>query len=295
MSRLVLPLLLGLWSVSGASAAGELRGGEPEPTFKVEFRDKPWSRVIEWFSDISGLTFVGVNRPTGTLNFVTPRGKERFTIAEIIDLINEGLLTNRDTQKYVLIRRNAFFTLVPIDEQVSPLLVERVDPEELSRRGKSEIVRIVVPLHALNAENLLPEIKRLLGPLHVIEALNTANALLLQDRADNLQSVVGLIKQMEKSTARSTARLLPAGSQDAAALAIRLQHCFPDAAGLVIEADVQRNVVIVKGTAAQVADVERIHQIIGAEAEGLSSCAWATAVLPPPWPRNWSICSSSRA
>ena len=53
------------------------------------------------------------------------------------DLLNETLTP----QKFVIIRYEATFAVHPIDEKIDPTTIPRVEPEDLSRRGKSEIVR----------------------------------------------------------------------------------------------------------------------------------------------------------
>jgi len=84
-----------------------------EKRMAFEMRAKPWSQVFEWLSDQTGLPFISSHAaPTGTFNFINPRvgGQPRtYTIPEVIDIINEGLISH----KYVLIRRPSSFTVVP--------------------------------------------------------------------------------------------------------------------------------------------------------------------------------------
>jgi hypothetical protein len=100
----------------------------PEKTYKFEMRDKPWMGVIEWFADTSGLMFVGTHKPTGTFNFIAPKGGPReYTLAQIVDIINEGLQAQPPTQKYILIRRDASFLLWPAADEIDPMILRRVD------------------------------------------------------------------------------------------------------------------------------------------------------------------------
>src|SRR5262249_47423735 len=72
---------------------------EPLKTYSFEMQNKPWQQVIQWLADITGLKYSGTRYPTGTFNFYNPK-KKQYTIPEIIDTINEGLLTTDDTNKY---------------------------------------------------------------------------------------------------------------------------------------------------------------------------------------------------
>src|SRR5207245_220467 len=109
----------------------------------------PWQKVIEWFSDTTGLAFAGVFKPTGTFNFTPPKvngGVRKYTIPEIVDIINEALEAQASTQKYVLIRKTQTFTFIPADEKVDPSNAATVSPEDLPKYGRTEIVKVNVRL-----------------------------------------------------------------------------------------------------------------------------------------------------
>src|SRR5262249_38883811 len=50
--------------------------------YAFSMRNVPWSTVFEWYSDNSGLPYVGGVRPTGSFSFIPPQGKQ-FTLEEI--------------------------------------------------------------------------------------------------------------------------------------------------------------------------------------------------------------------
>jgi type II secretory pathway component GspD/PulD (secretin) len=164
-----------------------------------EMRDKPWSQVLEWLSDITNLPVLTNYRPTGTFTFLPPgRGPKEYTLAQVIDILNEGLLH----QKYLLIRRAASFTLVPADERVDPALVPRVSLDELDQRGNTELVSVLVRLTALKAEDIVPEVRKLMGPFGEVVLLAQANALVLQDTAGNLKRIHKTLQDIEVEKAR---------------------------------------------------------------------------------------------
>jgi type II secretory pathway component GspD/PulD (secretin) len=168
-----------------------------EKTIAFELRDKPWASVFEWYSEVSGLAFAGSHKPTGTATFIPAKGKGKFTLAEITDILNEMLLT----QKYILIRRDATFTVLPGDEKVDPILVPRVRLDDLAKRGKTELVSVLLPLTVLKAKDSAPEIKKLMGTFGDIVVLDKPNQFVLQDTAGNLRQIQQMIKDMEDSYA----------------------------------------------------------------------------------------------
>src|SRR5262249_35027972 len=159
--------------------------GEPakpaEKTISFEFRDKPWGSVLEWLRDVSNLPIISPYKPTGSFTFIPPKGKS-YTLPEVVDILNEGLVS----QKYVLIRREQSFTLVPADEKIDPALLPRVTVAELNDHGKTEMVSVVVPLASLNADEFKDEAKKMMGPFGEVVPLTQANKLLLQDTVGNI-------------------------------------------------------------------------------------------------------------
>src|SRR5215471_3854428 len=98
--------------VAGAAKQSDSpQAAKPAPKkVAFEMRDKPWSAVLEWLADQTGLQVNLTDKPTGTLTFIAPRtGPREFTIPQIIDILNENLIN----QKFILIRREASFTIVP--------------------------------------------------------------------------------------------------------------------------------------------------------------------------------------
>ena len=98
---------------------------------------KPWDAVFKWLTDETGKVVFTTNKPTGTFSFVGPE-KKTYTIPEVIDIINGGLLSNSQTQKYVLINGDNGFFVVPADEKIDPSFVPHLDGPEESRRARRD-------------------------------------------------------------------------------------------------------------------------------------------------------------
>jgi WD40 repeat protein len=195
--------VLRAWDVSQARPAPAVTPPPANPPgvkrYRIEFRDKPWREVLQWLSEQTGLPVVTGVRPTGTFTFLAPKGsagaRDGYTVPEVIDLLNEALMQ----QKLLLLRRDASFTIVPADERLDPALVPRVTLDALKSRGKTEVVSVVVPLKSLAANDLAPEIKKLLGPFGEVIALPRSKQLILQDTAGNLRRIVETIGTIEET------------------------------------------------------------------------------------------------
>src|SRR5262249_55519299 len=97
--------------------ATEPRQLEKRVAFSMD--GKPWGAVFEWLTEQPAKPFVPSFNPTGSFPFIGPAGR-KYTIPEVIDIINEGLLANSATQKFYLINRGQSFTLIPADEKPDP-------------------------------------------------------------------------------------------------------------------------------------------------------------------------------
>src|SRR5262249_19560646 len=121
--------------------------------------------------------------PAGTINFIAPKGRE-FSLLEIYDLINERL---QATEKFTLLRSDVSMSLVPADEDPPPSLVPRITIEELKRRGRTEIVELLIPLKgSLVAEEFAPSFKRLLGNFGRVTPIPDTNSLIVQADVSSL-------------------------------------------------------------------------------------------------------------
>ncbi len=162
-----------------------------EKTFEFDMRDKKWAEVFERYSEISGREVVAPNTPAGSFTFIPPKGK-RYTLTEIRDIINEGLLAKH----WLLIQGPWNCVLVPADEKVDLQLVPRVKPEELANLGKYDLVRVVVPLTKIKAKDV-QEVRKLMGAFGTVTILESLNQAILLDTAGNLREIMQTIHEIE--------------------------------------------------------------------------------------------------
>ncbi|HZT78597.1 MAG TPA: secretin N-terminal domain-containing protein, partial [Gemmataceae bacterium] len=220
----VLLLTLGVWAVAAraddpakpdksdkAAKPGEAapmdKGNKPaekpkEKTFAFAMDKKPWTQVLEWFADHTGLAFSGTETPTGTFTFTPPKGKE-YTIGEIVDIINESLRAGPPTQQFLLVRRSQTFTLVPADQPIPADILPNVDPADLSKYGRTEPVRVDVQLKGANAEEVAPVLKKTMSKFGDAIALEATNSLILIDTNVSIQHVLETVRKIDQSEGAS--------------------------------------------------------------------------------------------
>ncbi|HEV8062755.1 MAG TPA: secretin N-terminal domain-containing protein, partial [Gemmataceae bacterium] len=192
-------ILLGGWATNESLAQGD-KGGKPdgdkplvpltekkdEKTVAFSMDGKPWTSVFQWLSDQTNKEVIGTLKPQGTFSFTGPT-KKMYTIPQVIDVINAGLLANSQTQKYVLINGPREFVIVPAEEKIDPVHLQRITPEQLKDHGETEIVSMQMPLRSAVAEDMAPVLSKLKGPFGEIVALPVVNKLILIDTVANLK------------------------------------------------------------------------------------------------------------
>ncbi len=203
----LLALVLGLGAVLARAEAPAKPAPAAKPgveTYTFTFDNKPWSQVIEWFADTTGLAFVGNHKPAGTFTFLPPKVNgtlKKYTVGEVIDLLNEALQVNSTTKRYMLIRRAQTFTLVPADDKIPRDLIATVDVADLPRRGKTEIVRVNVPVEGGDVEELVPKLKLMMTQLGDAVGIPANNHVVLVDTVGSLTEVLKTIRTLsDKST-----------------------------------------------------------------------------------------------
>lgn len=161
-----------------------------EPTVSFAFENKKWADVIDWFRIESGLVYAGTLTPTGTVT-IRPGPGKKYTIPQVIDLLNELL-----EPKYVILRREQTFTILPADEPIDASRIPRVtEATELAKLGRTEVVQYLVPLGPLAAEDVVPSLRFLLTSFGRIIPLGNSS-LIVQDKAATVQRIAEAVTKL---------------------------------------------------------------------------------------------------
>lgn len=177
-------------SATVSFGAGTGDSGAPVKELSFNFRYAPWNDVLTLFAKSAGLTLDLNAVPPGSFNYTDSR---KYTPMQALDVLNGYLLQ----KGYVLVRRDEFLVVVNIDAGIPPNLVPTVPLEELSSRGRNELMTVLIPLEGMTADEAAVEARELLGPQGKVVALNKANKLVVTDIGSNLRRIHGLITGFE--------------------------------------------------------------------------------------------------
>ena len=108
-----------------------------------------------------------------------------------MDIANGALLTI----KFALTRAEIAFHLIPTDERLDARGLRQIKVEDLKRYGRSEILIVELSMKT-NAEQLLPHVKKLLGPFGQAAALG--QRLRLLDNVETLRRALPRIDELER-------------------------------------------------------------------------------------------------
>ena len=160
-----------------------------EKTYTVSFEGTDWSKVLDWFAKETKLVFLSTEKPTGSL---TLKSDEKYTLPELLDLFNEVLAQ----KNWVIIRREHSFLIHPAADKIPREILHQITLEELTKRGNTEVVQVVIPLKTIVADDIAPQAKKLLSVFGDVTPFGT-NQLIIVDKAKNIRNILAFIKEQE--------------------------------------------------------------------------------------------------
>jgi len=153
-----------------------------EPSISFTFQYAPWTEVLKWYADKAGLSLDSQDVPEGTFNYYDAK---KYTVSQTLDVLNGYLIP----KGYLLVRRDNFLVSLSIANGVPPSVIPNVSLEELPQRGRSELMRMVLPVHGMTAAEAATEIEKLLKPLGTVAILPSVNSLAITGLGDDLRQI----------------------------------------------------------------------------------------------------------
>lgn len=251
-----------------------------QKTFSFEMRDQPWDKVLEWLGNNTGVPVVSPYKPQNTLNFFGTLKKPQYTIPEIIDLLNDALLS-QSTQKLLIIRRPTSILVVladdpqAIDSSLLPQLsIDELDvdkPVSEQRYGRTELARVLFPLKTLSPADAQTDLKNYLSPFGKVTPVTRGNKILVQDMVGNLRRVKAFLDEIDGVAAGpGEFEVVPLGALDGPTVLKLLQAQYgitpqnPRPAGApLLELDAIQNRLIIRGDPAQIQEVKQTIRKLG--------------------------------
>ncbi|MFO0914842.1 MAG: secretin N-terminal domain-containing protein [Pirellulales bacterium] len=158
---------------------------------QFQFRGAPWPALIEWLSEVSGMSIDWQELPGDYVNLQTQRA---YSVREVRDLINRHLLA----RGYTMLQDGEFLHVVKTTG-INTAVVPRVSLSELAQCFPHDFVKISFELDWLLAERLSDEVKSMISKNGMLIPLKTTNRLEAIDAAENLRQIARLIQE-EQST-----------------------------------------------------------------------------------------------
>lgn len=166
------------------------------------FSEAPWDEVARWLADAAKMSLLVESKPAGSFSYFD---KRKYTFPEALDVINSVLLT----KGHVFLIRNNFLVLADLKDGVPPHLVDRVDVRELPHKGRTELVKVLLTLKGLVAQEAKKEFESMSSPYGRIISLDSTNQLLIVDTAQTVQQIVDLILELEGDQGAADLRAFP--------------------------------------------------------------------------------------
>ncbi len=158
---------------------------------QFNFTGADWKMVLEWLAGEAGLSLQVDRLPTGTVNYTD--NSRTYSLSESMDILNRLLLD----RGFALVRRGRLLMLIDLEnENASGLISEVADlvqPEELDKRGDSDIVRCVFSLGAMTPDAARTEIPQLIGPAGKVVVLDSAKQVVVTETVGKLKAIRSLL------------------------------------------------------------------------------------------------------
>lgn len=241
-------LALQLVPIGFVTPAPLARAETPPGDIPMQFVETELSEVARAVSERTGLRLVWDERLRGRVTLTAPRPVSRD---EAIELLTSALRL----AGFALVRAPGdAYEIVPVAESAGRVPVTDGTPRALVDAP----VTTLVPLHAAQAEALLPVLQPLLGSNAVLQAFTPTNTLILSATEAQLQRVILLVRALDRAEARRLVLLRPR-FRDAVEILPMLEAAFPESQRasdtLRLFADERSNALLVEGSDAMIDEV----------------------------------------
>jgi len=169
-----------------------------EALLSFNFQYAPWTEVLELFAKSADLTLDLETTPTGTFSY---RDSRSYSPTGALDVLNGYLLP----RGFLLVRRDRFLVCLRIADGIPPNLAPQISVEELAERGNNELVSVVIPVRGLQVDQVIAEVRELLGPQGKASALKNTNSIVVTDLGSHVRRIHALLSAESAIDTRDTA------------------------------------------------------------------------------------------
>ncbi len=163
-----------------------------EKKIVFSFSKTPWDVALTRFAELAELQLILQFKPPGTFDYTSTKA---YTIPEALDILNEVLIA----QGFVVLRTDRFLTLAALDQPLPINQVPVIAVEDLPKRGRNEFVTIVRRLKFADPTAIEPEVKRLLGPHGLYQAVSPLKMIRITDQVSRLVESLPLVDELDNA------------------------------------------------------------------------------------------------
>lgn len=249
LRALLAAVLLALLSGVAAAQTPPAPTAQAPNRFLINLRDATLASLAEQVSEITGRTLVLDPTVTGT---VTVIASQPLSQDEVWEMFQSVLASNG----FAALPSGSFWRVVPqsaVREGGSAI-------ESTDAPGRLDVITRLVPLRNFPAATAANALRPLVASFGYIETIPETNTLVITDTSENVRRVEAIARQLDSDTEISV-RTLPLRNAVARDVAAALQTILAGngarpAPGITV--DDRANVILLRGTAEDFAEAERL-------------------------------------
>jgi len=246
---------------------------ERDVRFRFSFSGTPWREVLNWLADESGMALHVGDLPSGSFTYSDPSD---FTIDGAISRVNLFLIP----QGYSIVKRGSLLSAISL---VDPRSLQQLDAlatptaiTDLDARSEHEIVKCMLPLGTVIADEAIAELK----PLSLMIApvlLPKSNQLIVTETAGKVKSVLAVLRALDIPKTESVVRRFELRHVDVATVMmvagshIGLASGVSEGPEISISTDFSGQNLYVTGTPEKVSRLESFIKILDVTDETVKS------------------------
>ncbi len=180
-------------------ATSEQLASDEAAGLRFSFSGAPWREVLNWLAEESELALHVGDVPGGSFTYSDPA---TFSTDEAIARVNLFLIP----QGYAVVRRGQLLSVISLGD---PRSLQQLDAlatltpiADLDQRGDHEVVKCIVPLGTVSAEDATAELQPMMLMIAPV-VLPKSNQLILTETAGKIRSVLAVIRAMESTEPES--------------------------------------------------------------------------------------------
>jgi type II secretory pathway component GspD/PulD (secretin) len=177
-------------------STGVQREPDSDELLQFTFEATPWREVIRWLADSADLALHTADLPTGSFTYFD---QNQFTPQQAINRVNLFLLP----EGFTLVRSGRLLSVVNLADRRSTQqldsLARLVSPDQLESLDDFDLVKCILPLGELDAEDAIEELSGL-NLITTPAIFPRTNQLLITDVAEKVRSARNIISSFQPDT-----------------------------------------------------------------------------------------------